>query len=165
MYWFRSPLSKSDRWDSVRHLCILSTDIGSWSGLLSRLMKYAIPITTIQPVNAFRPRQSGCHFTDDNFKGIFVNENAWLSLKIPLTFLPMVSINSIPELVQIMAWRRLGDRPLSESIVVTLLTLICFTRPQWVNESHRCEGVCYLDCVDVAFVYVHDENVFSKKSS
>ena len=37
-------------------------------------------------------------------------------------------------LVQIMAWRRPGDKPLSEPMMVSLLTHICVTRPQWVNS-------------------------------
>ena len=32
-----------------------------------------------------------------------------------------------------MAWRRLGDKSLSEPMMVSLLTYICATRPQWVN--------------------------------
>ena len=32
-----------------------------------------------------------------------------------------------------MAWRRSGDKPLSEPMTVSLLTHICVTRPQWVN--------------------------------
>ena len=32
-----------------------------------------------------------------------------------------------------MAWRRPGDKPLSEPMMVSLLTHICVTRPQWVN--------------------------------
>ena len=32
-----------------------------------------------------------------------------------------------------MAWRRPGDKPLSEPMMVKLLTYICITRPQWVN--------------------------------
>ena len=32
-----------------------------------------------------------------------------------------------------MAWRRPGDRSLSELMVVSLLTHICVIRPQWVN--------------------------------
>ena len=32
-----------------------------------------------------------------------------------------------------MAWRRPGDKPLSESMMVSLPTHICITRPQWVN--------------------------------
>ena len=33
-----------------------------------------------------------------------------------------------------MAWRRPGDKPLSEPMLVSLLTHICVTRPQWVNH-------------------------------
>ena len=42
-------------------------------------------------------------------------------------------MNNIPTLVQIMAWRRPGDKPLSEPMMVILLTHICVTRPQWVK--------------------------------
>ena len=36
-----------------------------------------------------------------------------------------------------MAWRRSGDKPLSEPMMVNLLTNICVTRPQWVKwQSH-----------------------------
>ena len=34
-----------------------------------------------------------------------------------------------------MAWRRSGDKPLSEPMMIRLLTHICVTRPQWVNMS------------------------------
>ena len=34
-----------------------------------------------------------------------------------------------------MAWRRSGDKPLSEPMMVSLLTHICVTRPQWVKEK------------------------------
>ena len=33
-----------------------------------------------------------------------------------------------------MAWRRPGDKPLSEPRMESLLTHICVTRPQWVNS-------------------------------
>ena len=61
------------------------------------------------------------------------NENVWISIKISLKFVPRGPINNIPALVQIMAWRRQGDKPLSEPMMVILLTHICVTRPQWVN--------------------------------
>ena len=48
-------------------------------------------------------------------------------------FVPKVPHNNIPALVQIMAWRRPGDKPLSEPMMVSLLTHICITRPQWVK--------------------------------
>ena len=35
--------------------------------------------------------------------------------------------------VQVMVWRRPGDKPLSEPMMVILPTHICVTRPQWVN--------------------------------
>ena len=34
-----------------------------------------------------------------------------------------------------MAWRRLGDKPLSEPMMVNSLTHICVTRPQWVKQK------------------------------
>ena len=70
----------------------------------------------IYSVNSLRPRQNGCHFPDNVYKWIFLNENVWISLKISLTFVPKVPINDIPALVQIMAWRRTGVKPLSEPI-------------------------------------------------
>ena len=89
--------------------------------------------STFSGINTLRPRQNGRHFADDIFKCIFINENAWIALKISLKFIPKVRINNIPSLVQIMAWRRPGDKPLSEPMMVSLLTHICVTRPQWVN--------------------------------
>ena len=87
----------------------------------------------IGTINSLRPRQNGRHFTDDIFECIFLNENVWISLEISLKFVPEVRINTIPTLVQIMAWRRPGDKPLSEPMMVNLLTHICVTRPQWVK--------------------------------
>ena len=90
-------------------------------------------------INTLRPRQNGRRFADDVFKCIFLNENVWISLKISLKFVPKVPINNIPALVQILAWRRWGDKPLSEPMMVSLLTHICVTRPQWVKS------VCFSD--------------------
>ena len=56
-----------------------------------------------------------------------------LEFRLNFQFVPKGPINNIPALVQIMAWRRPGDKPLSESVMVSLLTHICVTRPQWVN--------------------------------
>ena len=82
---------------------------------------------------ASRPRQDGHHFADGIFKRIFLSENVWISLKISRKFIPKGPINNIQALVQIMSWRRPGDKPLSEPMVVGLLTHICVTRPQWVK--------------------------------
>ena len=85
-------------------------------------------------LNTLRLRQNGRHCPDDIFKWIFLNENVWISIKISMKFVPKVPINNIPALVQIMAWHRSGDKPLSESMMNSLLTHICVTQPQWVNE-------------------------------
>ena len=54
-------------------------------------------------------------------------------IKISLKFVPKGLINNIPSLVQIMAWCRPGDKPLSEPVMVSLLMHICVTQPQWVK--------------------------------
>ena len=88
--------------------------------------------------NTLRPRQNGCHFPHNIVKWIFLNENLWIFLKILQKFVPKVQINNIPGLVQIMAWCWPSDKPLSEPMMVSLLTLICITRPQWVNNTPGC---------------------------
>ena len=62
-------------------------------------------------INTLTPRHNGCHFPDDIFKWIFLNGNVWITIKGP--------IDNIPALVQIKAWRRPGDKPLSEAMMVT----------------------------------------------
>ena len=84
-------------------------------------------------INSLMPRLNRRPFADDIFKCIFLNENEWILPRISLKFLPKVRINNIPALVQIMAWRRPGDKSLSEPMMVSLLTHVCVTRPQWVK--------------------------------
>ena len=84
-------------------------------------------------INTLRQRQNGCHFADDIFKCIFLKENAWILIKISQKFVPQGPINNIQALVQIMAWRRPGDKPLSGPMMVRLPTHICVTQPQWEN--------------------------------
>ena len=90
-------------------------------------------ITGMKWVNTLRPIQNGRRFADDTFKRIFLNENVRITIKISLKFVPKGPINNNPALVQIMAWRRPGDKPLSEPMMVRLPTHICVTRPQWVK--------------------------------
>ena len=87
--------------------------------------------------DSLRPRQNGRYFADNIFKCIFLFENVWIWIKFSLKFVLKVRINNIPALVQIMAWLRIGDKPLSEPMMVNLMTHICVTRPQWVKTSCR----------------------------
>ena len=92
-------------------------------------------VITGEIINTFRPRQNGRHFTDDIFKCIFFKENAWIYIEISLMVVPTGPINNVPALIQIVAWRRPGDKPLSEQMLVSLSMYICVTWPQWVNET------------------------------
>ena len=86
-------------------------------------------------INRLRPRQNGRRFANDTFIRIFLNENVRISIKISLKFVRKGPINNNPALVQIMAWHRSGDKPLSEPKMVSLLTHICVTRSPWVKSS------------------------------
>ena len=81
----------------------------------------------MENVNSLRPRQNGRHFLDVILKRIFLNENVIISIKTSRKF---VLKDNISALVQIMAWRRPGDQPLSEPIMFNSLTHICVTRSQ-----------------------------------
>ena len=111
-----------------QHIC-MTTGI---SHLLMCASLNPIHITHVV-INTLRPRQNGRHFADDIFKCIFLNENVWIPIETSMKFVPKGPINNIPALVQIMAWRRPGDKPLSELMMVSLKTHIRVTRPQWVK--------------------------------
>ena len=69
-------------------------------------------------VNRLGPRQNGRHFPDDILNWIFLNEIIWISIKILLKIAPKGPNNNMPALVQIMAWRRPGDKTLSEPMMI-----------------------------------------------
>ena len=102
-------------------------------------------------INTLRPRQDGRHFPDNTFERIFLKENVIILIKISLKFVPKGPINNIPALFQIMPWRRSGDKPLSEPMMVRLLTHICITRPQWVKIT---------PCIEMAFNLLWYGNTF-----
>ena len=99
--------------------------------------------------NTLRPRQIGHQLADDMFKYFFLNENASFSIKVSLMVLPEGPIDNNPAFVQILVWRRLGDTPLSEPMMVRLLTHICTTRPQWFNmKSYTATRLIYRAACD-----------------
>ena len=64
---------------------------------------------------------------------LFINEKFCILIRISLKFVPCDPFNDKSTLVQIMARRQPGDKPLSELMMVSLLTHICVTRPQLIN--------------------------------
>ena len=84
---------------------------------------------------------------DGPLKYKFINTNVLISIKISLKFVPRGPIYNIPALVQIMAWYRPGDKPLSEPMMVSLLPHICITRPPWVNTCRHIFRCIFLNYV------------------
>ena len=89
-------------------------------------------------------------------------KNVWISIKISLEFVLRFPISTIPALVQIMAWRRPGGKPLSEPMMVSLLTHICVTLPKWVNSLQRLVKItqnAYFNLTHIHFNVVQDADV------
>ena len=113
-------------------------------------------------LNTLRQRQNGRHFQDDIFNCIFLNENVWISIKISLKFVPGGLNNDFLALFKMMAWRRLGDKPLSELMMVSLLMHICATRPQWVNTLRPERFVCHVAFCNVfSWIQFHWRKIVS----
>ena len=76
------------------------------------------------------------------FQTTFSNTFSWMTLyefrfKISLKFVCKGPIDNNPALVQKMAWRRPGDKPFSELMMVRLPTHISVTRPQWIKWTDK----------------------------
>ena len=69
-------------------------------------------------VNSSPPGQNGRHFADDIFKRIFLNGNVRISIKFWLKFVPKSPIDNKSALVQVMACRLFGVKPLPEPMLI-----------------------------------------------
>ena len=54
---------------------------------------------------------------DNIFKCIFLNENDKIPFQISLKLVPRIPIDNKPALCQVMAWHRIGDKPLPETMM------------------------------------------------
>ena len=79
-------------------------------------------------INTLRPRRYGRHVTDAILQCIILNDNVWITIKISSNFVPWGPIDNNRTLDQIITWCRPDDKPLSEPIMITLLTHICAIR-------------------------------------
>ena len=94
--------------------------------------------TRMHNVTTLMLGQNGRHFPDDIFSNAFSwMKKLWISVIISLKFVPKGPINNIPALVQIMAWRQAGDKPLPEP-EPSLLTHVC------LNGLCTTAGLLYL---------------------
>ena len=144
-----APWQKADNHDmhntySFHIFWLISNDPPTqWIWPLVAVLTLQLCWYVIGHFNTSRPRLNGRCFADDTFKRIFLKEIVGISIIISLKFVPKGPINNNPSLVQIMAWRRSGDKPLSEPMMVSLLTHICVTRPQWVKECCEMNKMCF----------------------
>ena len=67
------------------------------------------------------PGQNGGHFEDYIFKCIFMTENFCMSIIISVKFDQSGPIDNKAALIQVMAWRRTGVRPLPEPIITQFI--------------------------------------------
>ena len=123
--------------DSVQYQEVLgSRGHSSREWVSSLCLEWLGEVVFTEEFNTLRPRPNWHHFADDTLKF------SWLRmLEFLFEFhcsLFLSPINNIPALVQIMAWCRPGDRPLSEPMMVSLLMHTCITQPQWVKAIHWC---------------------------
>ena len=72
-------------------------------------------------LNSSNPRQNVHHFADNILKCIFMREKNCILIQISLKFVHKGPIDNKSALVQVMAWRRTGDKPLPQPML-TLFT-------------------------------------------
>ena len=68
--------------------------------------------TGVPLVDSSPPQQIAANLADNIFKCIFINEKFSISIRISLKLVPRRQVDNRPALVQVMAWRRTGDKPL-----------------------------------------------------
>ena len=86
--------------------------------MLTCFVKVAIGSSGLTPLPLY---EMAAILADDNFKCIFFNDNDRISIWISLKFDPKSPIDNKPALVQVMAWRQTGDKPLPE-LMLTQIT-------------------------------------------
>ena len=74
--------------------------------------------------NTQSPRQNGPYFAGGIFQRIFCEENICIWIRINLKFVPRDPINCKSILVQAIAWRLFGPKPLHETILTKIYDAI-----------------------------------------
>ena len=97
-----------------QYLC----DKGKWQygGWFHKCLENMLIDGEHRVLNTMGSKQKGHRFADI-FKLIFLNEIFCILIQISLKFVPACPSDNEPPLVQIRAWRRIGDKSLSEPMV------------------------------------------------
>ena len=119
-----------DRWETI-HTCSDNTSFTEFNHETN-----PVKATT----NTLRPRQNDRQFLDDILKCIYKFRFHW-------RLFPRVQLTIFQH------WHWPGDKPLSETMMVSSQTHMCVTRPEWVNSSRHNDDIWCNDVVtDIAFI-------------
>ena len=79
------------------------------------------PVADNKDYKLISPVQNCRHFGRRHFNYIFLNGNDRIPIQISLEYDPRGPSGIKPSLVQVMAWRRTGDKPLSEPMMTQFI--------------------------------------------
>ena len=117
-----------------------------WSSLWLQTFYYTWHIEAETKWPSISQWQFQMHFLEWNYINL---------IKTSLKLVARGPINNIPAMVQVMDWRRSGDKPLSEPMMISLLRHICVTQPQWVNDAGHQQAQPWLEnytCFSWSFI-------------
>ena len=105
-------------------------------------------------INTLWLRQNGRYFTDDIFKRISLNEDVWIFINNCLMYIPRGAIDSISGLVQIMDWCRIGDKPLSQSVMAYFICVSLCLSEFWNILTCLCPACRTYEIATIFWVVV-----------
>ena len=95
-------------WSVCESVCLLTNDTIRASLVIQR---------TCFAINSSSDGQNGRHVLHNILRWILINGQFCILINISPKFVTKGPIDNSPTLVRIMAWRRLGDKPLSELLL------------------------------------------------
>ena len=84
-----------------------------WPHLLESSTGYTLTYLTLDKMAA--------NLADDIFNCILLNENDRIPIQISLKYVPRTPVDNMPVVVQVMAWRWTGDKPLPEPMMTRFI--------------------------------------------
>ena len=72
-----------------------------------------------------------------------MNEKLGILIQISVQFFSKGLIDNIEALVQVMAWRRTGDKPVPEPVLIQFTDAYMRHKGRWVNISNHKQNILY----------------------
>ena len=103
-------------------------------------------------INSYPAGQNGRHFTDDISRCIFVNETFCILIKVSLKFVHKGQTNNCIASVQIMAWRRIGAKPVTKSMLTRFTD--AYTYMWYKEEMSWWYSISHIRVVDLDRIFL-----------